>query len=262
MLRFLLSSQYLLTNTNDLLILNLFHCNNVTFGAGVKSSQSKNHMRTNIHNFTLVSLASTVTPHPAGLSFRATVPSHLMHSTTYSTPYCLHDRKRFPAVRTICALPTCRGMRLSFLKRHQMAQSLSGRLDAIKFALLLYRCQLRHRYWSRFTGQMTRAHLFIGTSQDCWLDDEKAPLRCHQINDGGLTLASHHYARVIARWLEVLASYAGRPNLTVITSRMVLERLGAWQFTVSSKQVISWETLIYRTYWYEKMTRDEEDDNV
>ena len=33
---------------------------------------------------------------------------------------------------------------------------------------------------------------------------------------------------VVVRWLEVLASYAGRPNLTVSTSGIVLELLGAW----------------------------------
>ena len=43
----------------------------------------------------------------------------------------------------------------------------------------------------------------------------------------GLIPASHRYARVVARWLKVLASYTGRPNLTVIISEMVLEQLGA-----------------------------------
>ena len=77
---------------------------------------------------------------------------------------------------------------------------------------------------------MTRAHLWyvIGTGQSCWLDDERAPSGCHQIDDEELTPASHRYAKVVARWLEVLASYAGRPNLTVIMFRMVLERLRAW----------------------------------
>ena len=60
-----------------------------------------------------------------------------------------------------------------------------------------------------------------------WLDDKRAPSECHRVDDEGLTPASHRYARVVARWLEVLASYAGRPNLTVIMSGMVLEQLGA-----------------------------------
>ena len=74
---------------------------------------------------------------------------------------------------------------------------------------------------------MTRAHLryVIGTGQGYWLDDERAPSECHRVDDERLTPASHHYARVVARWLEVLASYAGRSNLTVITSGVVLERL-------------------------------------
>ena len=44
-------------------------------------------------------------------------------------------------------------------------------------------------------------------------------------DDKKLTPASHHYTKVMARWLEVLASYAGRPNLMVIMSGMVLEQL-------------------------------------
>ena len=76
---------------------------------------------------------------------------------------------------------------------------------------------------------MTRAHLqyVIGTGQGCWLDDEGAPLGCHRVDEEGLTPASHRYARVVVRWLEALASYAGQPNLTVITSGMVLERMRA-----------------------------------
>ena len=71
-----------------------------------------------------------------------------------------------------------------------MAWSLSGRLDATEFAPPLCRRQPR---------LMTRAHLLIGTGQGCWLDDEGAPPGCHRVDDGGLTPASHRYARVIAR---------------------------------------------------------------
>ena len=73
---------------------------------------------------------------------------------------------------------------------------------------------------------MTRAQLLIG--QGCWLDDKRAPLRCHRVDDGGLTPTSYCYARVVVRLLEVLASYVGRPNLMVIMSGMILKRLGAW----------------------------------
>ena len=62
--------------------------------------------------------------------------------------------------------PLVEEMRLSFLDRHWMAWSLSGRLDATEFAPPLYRCQPR---------QMTRAHLLIGSDQGCWLDDKGAP---------------------------------------------------------------------------------------
>ena len=57
-------------------------------------------------------------------------------------------------------------MRLSFLERHWMAWSLSGRLDATEFAPSLCKRQSR---------LMTRAHLLIGSGQGCWLDDDKAP---------------------------------------------------------------------------------------
>ena len=75
-------------------------CNNVTLGA--ESSRSGSHVTAIIRNFTPVSLTSTATPHPAGLPFGASVPSHPTHSTTYSTPHCLRSRKVFPAVGTIC----------------------------------------------------------------------------------------------------------------------------------------------------------------
>ena len=51
--------------------------------------------------------------------------------------------------------------------------------------------------------------------------------RVYWIDDEGLTLASHCYTRVVARGLEVLASYAGWLNLMVITSGMVLQWLRA-----------------------------------
>ena len=76
------------------------------------------------------------------------------------------------------------------------------------------------------TGSMTRAHLWyiIGTGQGYCLDDKGAPLGCYWVNDERLTPTSHCYTRVVARWLEFLASYAGQPNLTGIMSGMVLER--------------------------------------
>ena len=84
----------------------------MTLGARAESSRSRSHVTTIIQNFTLVSLASTATPHPAGLPFGAMASSHPTHSTTYSTPHCLRSRKIFLAMGTICASPTCRGMRI------------------------------------------------------------------------------------------------------------------------------------------------------
>ena len=127
--------------------------NNVTLGAGAESFWSKSYMITTIQNFTLVSLTSTTIPHPVGLSFRAMVLSHLTHSTTYSTPHCLRSWKVFPTVGTIFASPICWGIRLSFLERHWIAWSLSGRLDAIELAFHLCRRQLCHRYWSELLAK-------------------------------------------------------------------------------------------------------------
>ena len=55
------------------------------------------------------------------------------------------------------------------------------------------------------------------------------------LDDEGLILVSHPYARVVARWLEVLASYAGQSNLTVITSGTILERLRTWRVVLSPR---------------------------
>ena len=58
------------------------NCNNVTFRA--KSSRSGSYVTTIIQDFTLVTLTSTVTPHPVELPLKAAVPSHPMYSTTYT----------------------------------------------------------------------------------------------------------------------------------------------------------------------------------
>ena len=55
------------------------------------------------------------------------------------------------------------------------------------------------------------------------------------LNKKGLTPASHHYARVMAKWLEVLAGYAGRPNLIMIISETVLQQLKAQRDALSPR---------------------------
>ena len=62
--------------------------------------------------------------------------------------------------------PLVEEMRLSFFERHYMTWSLSGWLDATEFAPSLCRRQ---------PCQMTKAYLLIGTGQDCWLDNKRAP---------------------------------------------------------------------------------------
>ena len=85
-------------------------------------------------------------------------------------------------------------MRLSFLKRHWMAWSLSGQLDAIKQALPLCRHQLvsgiGQGYWLDNEGSPLECH---------WLDDKKVSSECHRLDDEGLTPASQCYARIVAR---------------------------------------------------------------
>ena len=158
-------------------------------------------------------------PYLAGLPFRATVPSHPTHLTTYSTPHCLRSWKVFPAVGTICALPTCRGNEV-IISRASLDGMESKRLigrNRVRSSLVQTSASFddegspSHRYWS---GLLAR-----------W---RKSASPGHWVDDRGLTPASDCYASVVARWLEVLTSHAGWPNLTVSTSGMVLERLGAW----------------------------------
>ena len=82
---------------------------------------------------------------------------------------------------------------------------------------------------------MMRAHLWyvIGTGQGYRLDDEGVPLECPWLDDEGLIPVSHYYTSVVARLLEVLAGYAGRPNLTMITTGTVLERLRTRRIALS-----------------------------
>ena len=62
------------------------NCNNVTFGVeSSRSFRSGSHVTTIIQDLTLVSLTSTMTPHPIRLLLRAMISSLLM----YSTPHVL-----------------------------------------------------------------------------------------------------------------------------------------------------------------------------
>ena len=54
-------------------------------------------------------------------------------------------------------------------------------------------------------------------------------------DDKELTPVSHYYAKVVARWLEVLVSYAGQSNLTMITFGTVLEQSRTRQVVLSPR---------------------------
>ena len=147
------------------------------------------------------------------------VPSHPTHSTTYLTPHYLRSQKVFLAVGIICASPTCCGNEV-IISRTSLdgieSERLVGRNRVCSFLVQTSASSndegsSSHRYWSALLARWRKS-----ASPGHWIDDR------------GLTPVSHCYARVVARWLEILASFAGQPNLTVSTSRIVLERLGAW----------------------------------
>ena len=54
-------------------------------------------------------------------------------------------------------------------------------------------------YWLDSKGTPSEYH---------WLNNKGASSECHWLDDKGLTPANHCYARVVTRWLEVLANYA------------------------------------------------------
>ena len=157
-------------------------------------------------------------PHPAGLPFKATVPSHPTHSTTYSTAHCLRSRKVFPAVGTICALPTCRGNEII------ISQALLDGMESEQSVGYNRVCSSLVQTSASSNDEGSPSHWYWSGLLARW---QKSASPSHQVDNGRLTTASHCYARIGARWLEVLASYAGQPNLTVIMSEMVLEQLGA-----------------------------------
>ena len=129
-------------------------------------------MITIIQNFTLVSLTSSVTPHPAGLPLGAAVPS-LLHTClpTHSSPYTLVSlRTRLPTHSSYCyiCVPAGRTFRrylseiVHLSRRHPRSsqyatRKLSCRLDAID-ASPLCGSQPRHQS-TRVTGCMTKDHL-------------------------------------------------------------------------------------------------------
>ena len=119
------------------------NCNNITLGAGAESSQSGSYVMTIIQTSPW-----SAWPSPQ----RLTQPgSHLkpwflfiLHTrppTKLLTVYAVGRYFRLWELSVLCLL--VKEMRLSFLKRHWMAWSLSGRLDATEFAPPLCKRQPR-----------------------------------------------------------------------------------------------------------------------
>ena len=187
----------------------------MTFGA--ESSQSGNYVTAIIGNFTLIIVTSNITLHLAGLLFVAMVFSHLTHLTIYLTLYCLCSRKIFLALGTICILSTCWRMRFIISW---------ASLDGVKWAVNWTQPDLSLIKTLASSLVLVRIYTVDNKSSpsEChWIDDKEALSKYHWVDDKGLTPASHHYARIVARGLEVPASYVQWPNLTIITSRLVLE---------------------------------------
>ena len=81
-------------------------------------------------------------------------------------------------------------------------------------------------------------------------------------NNKGLITASYCYARVVARWLMVLASYVGQPNLKLITFGMVLgtiEGLVVYLKTQIGDRLPSLDSKNIQTW---RMIRDKKDNDV
>ena len=194
------------------------NCNNATLGARAESSQSGSHVITIIQNFTLVSLASTATPHPAGLPFGAIAPSHPTHSTTYSTSYCLRSRKVFPTVGTICVLPTYRGMRIIISQ---------ASLDSVEFERLVGHNQVRS----------SLVQTSASSSKVYWRANKGSPLVCHR-----------YWSGLLARWhRNAFGMSSGLMTnnwhqRVIVTPGLWLEGWRSWQVT-RDNQTWRWSRL-------------------
>ena len=135
---------------------------------------------------------------------------------------------------SIYILSICQGMRFIIFKRHQVTKS-----------ELLIGCNQTSSLVKSSTSSSVLVKVY-------WLDDESSPSVYHRYWSGllarwqkttfGMSWSlmikrlipeTHCYAKVVARWLKVLASYAKQSNLIVITSRIVLERLRTWRVALS-----------------------------
>ena len=135
----------------------------MTLGAGAESSWSGSHMTTIIQTslWSAWPLPQVFTQPGSHLESRFFLILRTQPPTRLLTIYAVGRYFRLWKLSVLC--PLVEEMRLSFLKCHWMAWSLGGRLDATEFASPLCRRQPR---------QLIRAYLLIGTSHDCWLDDE------------------------------------------------------------------------------------------
>ena len=123
-------------------------CNNVTSGKFLKrksraeKSQSGSHVTTIIMDFILISLTSSITPHPAGLPLGAAVPSLLRtRLLTHLSPY------------TLVSLHT----RLTVMSLHQPEEHSVGIYlrSSTYWGVILNRCSTWQGSWAVGWTQLT-----------------------------------------------------------------------------------------------------------
>ena len=138
----------------------------MTLGVGAESSRSGSHVTTIIQTspWSTWPPPQRLTQPGSHLEPRFLLILRTRPPTRLLTVYAVGRYFRLWKLSVLC--PLVEEMRLSFLERHWMAWSLSGRLDGTEFTPPLCRRQSR---------LMTRAHLLIDTCQGCWLGDKEAP---------------------------------------------------------------------------------------
>ena len=156
-------------------------------------------MTTIIQNFTLVSLISTVTPHPVKLPLGAVVPSLSMHSSPYalvflrtcfpshSSPYVLNflwwrgkiakkDDEEGPAPVWDCPLVKVCSLSSSIVTVSDEEVEAVGWMQSTLLPCVV-------------------VSFVIGINQSNWLDDKRSPSVCCQFDNEGPPLVCHRVFR-------------------------------------------------------------------
>ena len=158
----------------------------------MESSQNGSHMTTIIQNFTLVSLISTVAPHPIELPLGAAVLS----LPTHSSPYTLISlRTRLSTHLSLYALVSLH-TRLLIMARKDGEERWQGRISiclklftcrGMQFVILDCHSKWRGSWavgWTQSTLlSCVVVNLVISIDQSNLLDDERSSSVCHRFDD-------------------------------------------------------------------------------